>query len=144
MGTDLPADARLRAQLDRLRAALHRPTEPTADASPTAVELLALGPEPGGFVAVRVTHTPLARPGWGDGTDWRLTVVALTGLDAERMRFVPVPGGVEHDLLELLGMGPSRAERGAQLGCTTAHALILDDQGVRRPRSRPGGAAAAR
>ncbi|MFJ3395030.1 hypothetical protein [Leifsonia aquatica] len=143
MGTDLPDDARLRAQLDRLRAVLHPPAEAPAPPS-TATELLAFGRRPGGFVAVRITDAPLVRPGGGAGSDWRLTVVALTGLDAERLCFVPVPRGVEHDLLRLLGMRASRPERGAPVGCTSSHALIRDERGVERPRTRPGGAAAAR
>lgn len=143
MGTDLPDDARLRAQLDRLRAVLHRPVE-TPSSLTTATELLALGRRPGGFVAVRITDAPLTRPRRGGGSDWRLTVVALTGLDAERLCYVPVPRGVEHDLLRLLGMRASRAERGAPVGCTSSHALIRDERGVERPRPHQGGAAAAR
>jgi len=143
MGTDLSDDARLRAQLDRLRAVLHPSAEAPSPRS-TATELLALGCRPEGFVAVRITEAPLTRPGGGGGSDWRLTVVALTGLDAERLCFVPVPRGVEHDLLRQLGMRASPAERGAPVGCTSSHALIRDERGVERPRSRPGGAAAAR
>lgn len=143
MGTAHPEPARLAAQLARLRAALHPPRESHEPLPVVATELLAFGPRPTGFVAVRVRHAALARPG-GDGTDWRLTLVTLTGLDGEGMRFVPVPRGVEHDLLELLGMRASRAERGATVGCTSSHALIRDERGVERPRSHPGGAAAAR
>lgn len=142
MGTDLPHDARLGAQLDRLRAALHPPGgSPPASAAVT--ELLALGTPPARFTAVRVTDTALARPWAGDRADWRLTIVALTGLDAGGMRFVPVPRRAECDLLDLLGLGVPRAGR-SSVGCTSLHLLIRDENGVLRPRSRPGGAAAAR
>lgn len=143
MGTAHPDPARLVAQLDRLRAALHPPGEWRGSPLAVATELLAFGPRPTGFVAVRVRHTALARPG-GGGTDWRLTLVALTGLDAEGMRFVPLSTGVERDLLELLGLGAARAGRGSMGGCTSSHVLIRDECGAVRPRPRRGGAAAAR
>jgi hypothetical protein len=128
--------SRLRHQLARLHAVLH-PDDVTSCRE--AVELLGVGDDTTLYVAVRVTALPLPRP--GTRGDWRLTIVSLTGLDAEGMRFVPVPPPVAADLLAGLGL-PTRplARAGSLEGerCTVIHALVRDHAKGGRPEGEAG------
>ncbi|GIT79612.1 hypothetical protein LLS1_12810 [Leifsonia sp. LS1] len=127
----LGGDPRSSAQLARLRAVLS-----AVDPSRSATELLLLdAPGPVGFVALRVVDSALRHP---EGGEWRLSTIAVTGLDPERMRFVAPTDEVCRTMLTVLGGGAEHARRVASESCTAVHLLLRDQHGLVRPPVAPG------